>query len=275
MLLDLILLVSCCLLLLLEAVVLEHAKWLKMFEKAEVLPKQELNNADIEGGWGFNQQFNTTLVAAPDLTKKTEAVVYEQSQLTPEHENLFSALAAMSEPEVQTETKAQIIPFESLEAPIQEQEPDEMELMSWDQVVEELKKEAPVVNEEKSTESEFLTMEDWEEAPMPISMDSNLSATASHKISERFVGEQLWIVEVVGYEQSYIHVSDGESRAWLNLHKFKNANKGDILSILVERDVSDQLYVLDVDVLQRKSNEFALDIDEELENESYDYEMAL
>lgn len=280
MLLDLILLISCCLLLLWETVILEHAKWLKMFEKAEVLAKQELDSADIQAGWGFNQQSVSTLAAAPVLTKETDTVVYEQSQLTAEHESFFNALASLTEPVkepvIAAATHDNVIPFERFEAPIQEpQEPAETEYISWDQIVEESEVQQPAAEEKPSTESEFLTMDDWEETPMPVSMNSNLSATASHKINDKFYGEQLWVVEVVGYEQSYIHVSDGDSRAWLNLHKFKNANKGDILSILVERDMSDQLHVLDIDVLQQKSRDFALEVDEEFETEIYDYELVI
>lgn len=279
MLLDLILLISCCLLLLLETVIQEHAKWLKMFDKAEILAKQELNSADIEAGWGFNQEFDSVLVAAPVVEKNKDTVVYEQSQLTAEHEDFFNALAAITEPvkepviSVSSATQEQDIPFERFEAPIQE--PVEPEYISWDQVVEESITEEPVAEVKDSTESEFLTMDDWEEAPMPVSMDSTLSATASHKISDKFYGEQLWIVEVVGYEQTYIHVSDGESRAWLNLHKFKNANKGDILSLLVERDMSDQLHVLDIDMLQQKSRDFALEVEDDFENEDYEYDLAI
>lgn len=275
MILHMILLISCCMLLLLEAVLTEHAKWLKTFERAEVASKQELTDEDIQKGWGFNQPAASTPVAAPAISEKELTPVYKESQLTSEHESFFDALASMAEPTSVSSREEDEIPFLETAPSNQENEMEAEEYVSWDQVVAESEVAENETKEEIISESEFLTMEDWKEEPMPVSMSNQLSAKASHKIGEGFVGEQLWVVEVVGYEQSYIHVSDGESRAWLNLRKLHRANKGDILTLLVERDESDQLHVLQVDVLQQKSTDFALEIEEEFDNEHIDFYEAI
>lgn len=275
MILHTVLLVSCCLLLLLEAVLTEHAKWVKTFEQAEIASKQELTDEDIKEGWGFNQPAVSIPVAAPAIPEKETMPVYEESQLTSEHESFFDALASIAEPASVPSSEEDEIPFMETAPSIQENEMEAEEYVSWDQVVAESEAVETDTKEEPIAESEFLKMEDWKEEPMPVSMSTQLSAKASHKIGEGFVGEQLWVVEVVGYEQSYIHVSDGDSRAWLNLRKLHRANKGDILTLLVERDESDQLHVLRVDVLQQKSSDFALEIEEELEYQHVDFYEAI
>lgn len=282
MLLDLILQISCCLLLLLEAVIIEHAKFLKMFEKAGIPTKQELNQADILASWGFNPQPVSTLAVSPVLTKEQDLLVYKQSTLTHEHEELFNSLSAITVMDSIQEDVVEI-PFEFATPPVEEDSYPDEAFSSWEQVVDHVDplevvagvEEEVIEVEADSKGSEYLTMEDWSEESMPVSVDSTLSATASHKINDGFIGEQLWIVEVVGYEQNYIHVSDGATRTWLNVNKFKNIGKGDILSVLVERDVSDQLYVLDIDTLQQKSNDFAIEVESEMNDEFIDYEMAI
>ena len=275
MVLHIVLLTSCCLLLLLEAVLTEHAKWVKTFEQAEIASKQELTEEDIKKGWGFNQPTVLMPVAAPAIPKEETSPIYEESQLTAEHESFFDSLASLSEPAPAASNEENVIPFIETAPLTHENEMVAEEYVSWDQVVAESEHTQTDSKKEAIQESEFLTMEDWKEEPMPVSMSTQLSAKASHKIGEGYIGEQLWVVEVVGYEQSYIHVSDGESRAWLNLRKLGKANKGDILSLLVERDESDQLYVMKVDVLQQKSNDFALEIEEELDYQHTEYYEAI
>lgn len=275
MILHIVLMVSCCLLLLLEAVLTEHAKWLKTFERAEIASKQELTEEDIQKGWGFNQPAASTPLAAPAISGKEASPVYEESQLTAKHESFFDSLASLADSAPVASDEENVIPFMETAPPTHENEMEAEEYISWDQVVAEAEVVETDTKEETVSESEFLTMEDWKEEPMPVSMSTQLSAKASHKISEGYVGEQLWVVEVVVYEQSYIHVSDGESRAWLNLRKLGKANKGDILSLLVERDESDQLYVVKVDVLQQKSNDFALEIEEEMDYQLTEYDEAI
>lgn len=121
---------------------------------------------------------------------------------------------------------------------------------------------------------DMLTMDQWQAEPTPVSVKKQLAATASAKISDLVLGEQLWVVEVVGEEQGYAHVSDGSARAWVDVASFGTVMKGDILSILIERSQDLRVRSLDVDILQRRSMEFEL-LDE-IESEVHeDRELAL
>lgn len=123
-------------------------------------------------------------------------------------------------------------------------------------------------------ESDMLTMDAWEEQPTPVKVTPRLSAKADSRIAENKTGEQLWVVEIVGEEQGYLHVSDGSARAWVEAISFGNFDKGDILSMIVDRTPQSQVFAKAVDILQKKSTEFALeesqindtDIYEEYEN---------
>ncbi|MDX1806477.1 MAG: hypothetical protein R3267_05595 [Paenisporosarcina sp.] len=112
-------------------------------------------------------------------------------------------------------------------------------------------------------DTNMLTMEEWHTEPAPVSVTKQLAATASAKISELMLGEQLWVVEVVGEEQGYAHVSDGSARAWVDLSALCSVRNGDILSVLIDRSSDLRIRAIDVDILQRRSTEFALleDID--------------
>lgn len=266
---DLILLVSCCLLLLLETVITEHAKWLNYFEEIAVLEKQELKREDIQEEWGYNQQSVNTLTAAPVLTKKEEPVIYKESTLTSEHEDFFASLMKTEDPGVRMEEP---FGFETDGSPFEQEPPVTEAFQEWERA-EEVKIQEDLDAQEESEREHYLTMEDWEESPAPTNVNSQLSATASHKINDGYIGEQLWVVEVVGYEQSYVHVSDGETRTWINIRKFNSIHKGDILSVLVHRDISDQVDVLDIDILQQKSFDF--EMEENLDSNEKDVRFAM
>lgn len=85
---------------------------------------------------------------------------------------------------------------------------------------------------------------------------------ATARIKDYRMGEQVWTVEVVGEEQGYIHVSDGTARAWLNANEFGQFFKGDILTMLIERK-GEQLQILQMELLQRKSKDFLIYDEEE------------
>lgn len=119
-------------------------------------------------------------------------------------------------------------------------------------------------------EDDMLTMDAWNDEPAPVEVSKRLAAKADTRISEHKIGEQLWVVEVVGEEQGYIHVSDGSGRAWVETIAYGCFGKGDILSILVDRTIQNQVFAKAVDVLQKKSLEFA--IEEHLFNEKEFYE---
>lgn len=110
-------------------------------------------------------------------------------------------------------------------------------------------------------ESDMLTMDAWDEQPTPVEVSQRLSAKADSRIADQKIGEQLWVVEVVGEEQGYLHVSDGSARAWVEVAAYGAFGKGDILSILVERTLENHVLARAVDLLQKNSIEFALEED--------------
>ena len=110
-------------------------------------------------------------------------------------------------------------------------------------------------------ESDMLLMDAWEEQPTPVEVSQRLSAKADSRIVEQKVGEQLWVVEVVGEEQGYLHVSDGSARAWVEAVAYGTFDKGDILSILVERTIENHVFARAVDILQKNSTDFAIEED--------------
>lgn len=129
-----------------------------------------------------------------------------------------------------------------------------------------------IVSEQPKSEPEddMLSMEAWSPEPEPVTVSSKLSASANAKISEQRLGEQLWVVEVVGEEQGYLHVSDGSGRAWINFNGFGNFSRRDILSVLVNRENDLRLNLIDADLLQQFSTEFSMA--DELHDSSYAYE---
>lgn len=123
-------------------------------------------------------------------------------------------------------------------------------------------------------ENDMLTMDAWEENPAPVKVTPRLSAKADSRIVEHKIGEQLWVVEVVGEEQGYLHVSDGSARAWVEAISFGTFDKGDILSIIVDRNEHNQVFAKAVDILQKISTEFAFEesqLSANEQNEDYEY----
>lgn len=123
---------------------------------------------------------------------------------------------------------------------------------------------------EEHMESDMLTMDAWEEQPTPVKVTPRLSAKADSRIAEHKLGEQLWVVEIVGEEQGYLHVSDGSARAWVEAISFGGFDKGDILSVMVDRTEQNQVYAKAIDILQKKSTEFALEESYFNDTNSYD-----
>ena len=111
----------------------------------------------------------------------------------------------------------------------------------------------------EAIDSDMLTMDAWEDTPARVEVSQRLSAKANARIADHLVGEQLWVVEVVGEEQGYLHVSDGSGRAWVEALTFGTFDKGDILSILVERTEENILSTKALDILQKKSFDFAIE----------------
>lgn len=118
----------------------------------------------------------------------------------------------------------------------------------------------------------ILSMESWESQTEPIAVITDLAATANSKINEEQLGEQLWVIEVVGTEQEYIHVSDGSGRAWISTNSFASFGKGDILSVMVNRLTDMRVELLAVNVLQSHSSDFSM-LDELYDNGFDEYNM--
>jgi len=242
---DLLLLISCCLLLVLEEVIKEHAKLLNYFKDITVQEKEELHVEDILNNWGFNPHVATAPISIA-FEKEAPVTAYEESQLNDSHTAFFQSLSTLTDDSMAVEEWEGLVS----EEPEHNADYDALDDLAWESL---LKKEA---------DPDILSMSDWQEEPVPTSMDRQLSATATHKINDSYIGEQLWVVEVVGYEQEYIHVSDGATRTWLNIAGFNNIHQGDILSLLVERDITEHLKVMDINILQKRSNDFAIEIDD-------------
>lgn len=267
-----ILMTSCILLLLLEGIVLQHASLLNMYRTAEIPEKNELTAGDIADAWGFKPQPSAleTVITAPAVeTAENIVAEYQESTLSEEQQDFFKKISMWDAIEEKDTVfvEAEVEPYIPEEAPAANAAELE-QLFAEPQMVEEV----TPVKETRTLEDQFISMSDWEEKPVP-EMNIGLSSTATHKIKDQFIGEQLWIVEIIGYEQDYIHVSDGDSRAWLKVRNSKGLSKNDILSVLVERDLEDQLHVIDLDILQKHSQEFALEIEQEEEELEmiYDY----
>lgn len=121
-------------------------------------------------------------------------------------------------------------------------------------------------------EDDFIHMDSWNEEPEPVSVTSKLSSKATTKIIDCIMGEQLWVVEVVGEEQGHLHVSDGTARSWVFTGNFGTFYKGDILSLSVNRDEHERITVTAIELLQRRSEEFS--IPDEVEYEELESEIA-
>lgn len=183
------------------------------------------------------QQQPTPLWGLPVYEKLSSAekeVAYETSQLTAVHESFVKDLMNGFEeeaPETQFDCTNEYFEHESI-----------------------------MVNDD-----EWLSMDAWEEAPEPIEFHESLPLHASAQIADYEIGEQVWIVQVVGEEQGYLHVSDGSGRAWVNAERFGAIGKGDYLSMLVERVDVNHVHALQIDMIQQHSNEFSLSDDYELQ----------
>lgn len=111
---------------------------------------------------------------------------------------------------------------------------------------------------DSSPKDSMLSMEDWTDKVIPVDISYNLSATANSTIGEYCIGEQLWVAEVIGEEQEYIHASDGSGRVWIDTKGFGNFRRGDILSLLVERKTEHIVKLLAAEILQEFSDDFSM-----------------
>lgn len=168
---------------------------------------------------------------------ETSKPLYESSQLTDTHETFLDGLVngfEESTPETQFDCTNDYYEHESI-------------MMNSD---------------------EWLSMDSWENEPQPIAFKESLPLLATAQIADYEIGEQVWIVQVVGEEQGYIHVSDGSGRAWVNAESFGSIGKGDYLSMMVERVDVTHVNALQIDMIQQHSSEFSLVDDYEWQEQS-------
>ncbi|AQQ55377.1 hypothetical protein [Planococcus lenghuensis] len=263
-------------LLLLEEVLITHANWMRLFPLPEdAFHKKTLDKVDIETAWGLRYGVPEGMAAAvlsplPKDCSQPQEPEYVESQLDEEHEAFLASLyEELAEPETSTapsdfDLQFGPIPADSEEEPVytEDSEVEAAELET---------KEAAEVTAaaEETEESEYLLMEDWHVQQKPVAIRPQLTAKSTHSIRSNHIGEQEWVVEIIGHEQEYIHVSDGDSRTWLNVAN-DSLGKGDILSVLVHRAMTGKIEVKKADILQKKSLDFAL----ELENEEEFYNLS-
>lgn len=118
----------------------------------------------------------------------------------------------------------------------------------------------------ESEDNTILRMDSWqEEETTDVAVPSLLSATANSKIGDSEIGEQLWVAEVIGEEQSYIHVSDGSGRAWIDCQQIGSFGRRDIVSLHVNRLTDARVELITAELLQSHSEEFCL-----LDDDQYD-----
>lgn len=107
--------------------------------------------------------------------------------------------------------------------------------------------------------AEMLSMNAWNSEPEPLEELQQLAINGTSKINEHLLGEQQWVVEVIGEEQGYLHVSDGSARAWINFNAYNGlVNRKDKLSIRVNRLSDVQVELIHAEMLQQHSMDFCL-----------------
>lgn len=126
---------------------------------------------------------------------------------------------------------------------------------------------------DSNDDDDLITMKDWEKNT-EIKVAPRFSSTATARIEDYELGEQVWVVEVVGEEQNYLHISDGTAREWINIEHFNcsdEISKGDILSLLVERHNDRRITVKSIEILQKVSHDFSIpdEVYEEREVQEY------
>ncbi|MGF9978913.1 hypothetical protein [Viridibacillus arvi] len=107
----------------------------------------------------------------------------------------------------------------------------------------------------KETDDSLLTMDDWNKEMPSFNASLEHSSGITAHISDKLHGLQTWVCTIVGHEENYIHVLDGESRAWVKINDFANEKLSlyDIIELEVERTVN-EIIVKNINIL--KSNDY-------------------
>ncbi|MGE6755970.1 hypothetical protein ACQKFO_21450 [Rossellomorea sp. NPDC071047] len=98
-----------------------------------------------------------------------------------------------------------------------------------------------------------------------LQIDEQYSQTATAKIKDEILGVQQWTVSVIGLEQKFIHVSDGD-RTWLDVgENVRHIQNGDVLSIEVNRS-RDKIEVIKIETLHQVSKDYMIPDETEFYN---------
>lgn len=197
---------------------------------SETVKTEETNCSEREPElalWGLPRE---PMTYNPHLNNEQS---YEKSELTIEQSSFFDQLASEfsfnNDAATSENTKEEVIVFELSK----EQEPIQQDHM--------------------------LSMEDWTDKVEPsVNIADDLTLTADSSIGNLYIGKQKWVVEIIGEEQNFIHVSDGSGRSWVNAGGFGHFRQGDILSLLVDRKTDQIVDLLAAELLQEFSDEFSI-----------------
>ncbi|WP_028393902.1 hypothetical protein [Bacillus cihuensis] len=193
--------------------------------------------------WGMPKE----VISEDELKEQNEiAAVYSPSIIEEEHEAYFQNFTKdlLEEDCINVEPPHSYFEHEYIHTE-----------QTWENLVE------PVRNLDQQAgpneHSDTLTMDDWNE-DLSTNVSNQLSTKANAKIEDCLLGEQQWVVELIGQEQDFIHVSDGTARAWIDAKNHIDLNRGDILSILVDRISFIEIEAKAIDILQSRSMEFMI-----------------
>lgn len=196
--------------------------------------------------------FVSSEVIVTNISTEKNGLIYQQSILEDTHNSFFEAIKKdinyIEKEKVDGHPVHEIQPFETYHF-------NDANCPRYRQEIEE------------PCNKEYIQMNGWNEVASISSVQQIYSATANAQIGDYLLGEQVWVAEVVGTEQGYLHISDGTARAWINASNSYLFNRGDILLLSVLRLDENEIEVEKIELLQCVSNDFI--ITDEFYNEGY------
>lgn len=144
-------------------------------------------------------------------------------------------------------------------------------------LLEAIAQEESVINETPKLEPIVLTPEDWfnGEHEQYVQINARYEDFYSHKIIEATTGKQTWVVQILGQQNEFIHVSDGTARIWLDVSDFvgKPMENGSVIMVEVVCAEGD-LQVVTYSLLESPYEEKQVIWNQD-EVSEYDYERVL
>lgn len=135
----------------------------------------------------------------------------------------------------------------------------------------------PETNEVPKLEPIVLTAEDWfnGEHEQYVEISARYEEFYSHKIIEAASGMQTWVVQILGQQNEYIHVSDGTARIWLDVSNFAGKPMGIGSLVMVEVVCAEGKIQVETYSLLESLYEDAQVKWNQIEVSEYDYESQL